>query len=202
MAAVATTLLGAGQGNDWTVIPGLRAGPITAATTRADLVRLFGKENVEEGGVGMGDAVIEGTVVLAARPEMSFDVEWVEGSSETRVYSLHFCVSGLAKSCKWHTQGGVTKGMTLKTLESLNGRAFTLLGFDWDYEGTVVSWRGGALEKLSRGCVGVRLMPVDAKHDPPELSGDGEFSSANPLMHEANPTVDVLSLGFECGAKK
>lgn len=87
----------------------------------------------------------------------------------------------------------------MKELERLNGRAFTMDGFAWDYSGTVTSWRKGRLERLSQACggVGLRLGPGDAH---PELqnkfAGDREFSSDLVGMQLLNPKVNWMAMGF------
>lgn len=188
-------------GNDWLVIPGVRAGPITARTRRSDLVRLFGPANVKDGDVGVGDAIGAGTIVLFDRPEMSFQVEWADPAMKTRIYSLHFCPDRTVHSCRWHTQEGIRKGTTLRTLEKLNARDFVLLGFEWDFEGTVVSWRGGKMEKTSGGCLGLQLLPGVGASVSQEITGDHEILSSSPVMQTAKPTVSLMSLAFECSRK-
>src|ERR1700761_3211026 len=67
--------------NDWTVVPGKRAGPITAKTTRVDLVRFFGAKNVQEGDVAGSDGGIQaGTIVFGDQPDASLAVLWVDDS--------------------------------------------------------------------------------------------------------------------------
>ncbi len=78
-------------GNDWLVIPGVRAGSVTAKTTRSDLVRMFGRANVKEADVGVGDEIGPGTIVLDDNAVAAFEVEWKDPRTETRIYSLHFC---------------------------------------------------------------------------------------------------------------
>jgi hypothetical protein len=99
----------------------VRAGFVTAKTTHADLVRLFGSQNVKEGDVGAGDEFGPGTSVRAEQLDSAFMVEWVDPKTEILVYSLHLCHAA-TKACRWHTGQGITKGTSLKTLERINGR--------------------------------------------------------------------------------
>ena len=64
--AVGALLMGsaAAQKNDFLIVPGQRVGPITAATTRADLDTLFGKENVQDGNFDSSDVPEAATVVF------------------------------------------------------------------------------------------------------------------------------------------
>ena len=82
----------------------------------------------------------------------------------------------------------------------MNGRPFTLLGFGWDYSGTVSSWRGGSLERLNRkGRVVVRLTPRPGLEPGRELSGDQEILSTHPGMQRLDPAIYdlVVDLGKE-----
>ena len=93
---------------------------------------------------------------------------------------------------------GIGVGITLKALERLNRRPFQLVGFDFDYSGTVTSWLGGRLETISSpACeIKVRLLPVLPKSPSREqlaageaTEGDRYFKSADPNMQFLNPRV-------------
>jgi hypothetical protein len=206
--------------NDWFIVPGVRVGPITPGTTRSDLVRMFGAKNVVDDDVEVSDARPEpGTILFRERPEDSIAILWVEGEAGRQISSLIFCISQLPnvqiqKTCHWHTQNRITFGTTLKQLERMNGKPFHLLGFAWDYGGTMMSWDSGALEKsLTHSCGGLRLRANPDFGDKPspaqialmdQVSGDRSFSSAHPTMQSLNPKVDWISMGFagcERGAK-
>ncbi len=125
--------------------------------------------------------------------------------------SLVFCIPQLAnaaiqKTCRWHTGDHISFGTALRELERLNGGAFTLLGFGFDYQGGVVSWNGGALEKsLERACggLGLRVNPVDEHPSAAQnkierqVTGDKRFSSHVRAMQELHPEVGWMSMSFE-----
>jgi hypothetical protein len=159
---------------------------------------MFGRSNVKEGEVGVGDAIMPGTIVFPAKPGISFEVEWVDAKAETKIYSLHFCPVGSVHHCSWHTRQGVSKGTTLKTLERLNGHGFVLYGFGWDFEGTVISWRGGRMNKLTEGCLGIQLLPAGGARVPREAEGAHGISSSNAAIQALNPVVNLMSLRFQC----
>jgi hypothetical protein len=90
-------------------------------------------------------------------------------------------------------------GTTLKDLERLNGRAFTLAGFAWDREGMVTSWEGGKLSGLTKGLL-LRLRPRDgaplSDEESRSVMGAEAFSSSNPVMQKANPEVFAMEFQF------
>ncbi len=193
--------------NDWLIVPGKRAGPIVPKTTRADLISLFGAKNVEEGDVTVGDEVGPGTIVMKDQPEVSFSIFWNDDEPEPHIAAIHFCLVAATSRCRWHTEENITFGTALQSLEKLNGGKFKLLGFAWDFEGTVVSWNSGRLEKFSNGCLGLALVPRPDEPIPEgkrdffdQLSGDKEFWSSEPGMQALNPVVFRMSISFaNCG---
>ena len=66
----------AAQKNDWLIVPGQRVGPITAATTRADLDTLFGKDNVRDGSLHGSDVPEAATIVLGNDTSAALAVTW------------------------------------------------------------------------------------------------------------------------------
>ena len=193
--------------NDWLIVPGVRLGPITPTTTHADLLRLFGRNDVEDGDVTVSDGGPEpGTIIYKNTPADTLSIIWDDGRAGKLIGAIFIGISQLSDPVRsssavsrWHTSDGIRFGTTLKTIEKLNGRPFTLLGFGWDHEGNVMSWNGGAMERsLHRSCVtlGLQVNPGAGKAAPNELSGDKEFSSALPGMQRLNPEITGMSVGF------
>ena len=86
----------------------------------------------------------------------------------------------------------------MKAPERLNARPFALVGFDFDYSGTVTSWLGGRLENVSGpACeIKVRLQPgLQKSPSGAQLAagaatiGDRDFKSSDPNMQLLNPRV-------------
>lgn len=177
--------------HDWRIVPGVRVGPITADVSEADLVRVLGRDQVEPSEIHVGEDFFEpGTVLYPRDPRRTVEVVW----SDTTRRALPTRVTIRGDSSVWHVEGGITLGTSLRELERLNGAEFVLMGFEWDYGGTVASWEGGALERLVRpaGHVVLALDPPVTGF-PPEVyhavSGDREFASSHPAMRQLNPTV-------------
>lgn len=193
--------------NDWLIVPGKRAGPVTPKTTRAELVRFFGAKNVQDGDIVITDGGREpGTIVFGDQPDASLGVLWLDDTPDAHVRSMVFCHgSEVAETCRWHTEDPLSFGTDLKRLERLNGRKFKLNGFDWGYGGLITSWEGGRLERLSAACGRVTLR-LDPPPGPPsdersslieQIEDNDEFWSSDPPMQAINPAVDHMSMSFQ-----
>ncbi|GAB2513690.1 hypothetical protein [Lysobacter humi (ex Lee et al. 2017)] len=91
---------------------------------------------------------------------------------------------------------GVRIGIDTRELERLNGRPFAFAGFDWDYGGLVMDWKGGRLDP-GRFAGPVRLCPPDTRPDD-YPHGDGEFMSSTPVV-QRHPAI-VCEVGVALDA--
>lgn len=165
----------------------------------AQLAERFGAANVTTADISIGEGDTEpGTVLFADRPEDRVEILWKDQSAQRRPRA----VMVRADKSQWRTKGGLTPGMTLREVERLNRRPFRLLGFSWDYEGTVSTWSGGAAaESAGDKCtMRARLRPSPAG-EPEEkwhrqVQGDREFSSGHPAMQALNPRVYEIWLEY------
>ena len=192
---------------DWFIDPSGRAGAIRRTATRADLVRTYGPGNVQDGPMDIGEGeTVPATFLFPSDPKRRIAIFW-ENDARSKG-SVRVQIDGDASL--WHTTGGITLGTPLKKLEQLNGRPFMLEGFNWDYSGTVTSWRGGKLDSAFEPRdhswrVVLRLSPVYA--DPnhvmspaeQELIGEREFHSSHPEMQKLNPVVYQILWLFQSG---
>lgn len=195
------------ENNDWLIVPGKRAGPITPTATRVNIVKLFGARNVEEDEIQTSDfGTEEGTKVFWGTPDSSLAILWLSDAGNSRIRRIRFCPNLVQTAkCRWHTAEGIALGTRLRDLERLNGRGFSLNGFDWGFGGLVTSWNGGRLENLAINCGGLML-----RLDPPPGPGSDErarlmevvedneeFASSHAAMQALNPVVDFMSLSFQ-----
>ena len=180
--------------SDWLIVPGERVGSITAATSEATLITLFGAENVEPVDVYLGEGFTEpGAAVYPSDPTQRVEVVWRDdahtGPKEVRL---------TGESSKWKTAEGISLGSTLQEIERLNGSPFRLAGFAFDYGGTITDCGAGRLSIL--GCVNrsqarlvvLRLSPSGEARSRPDyrqVLGDRDFSSGHPAMQVLNPSV-------------
>jgi hypothetical protein len=182
------------------IVPGVKFGAITARTSEADLKKIYGSKNVKRGDVGLGEGeTVPGTIVFPDDPRKRIEIAW---KNERTRKSPDFIQFGDEKSL-WKIASGIGIGTRLKTIERINGKSFVLLGFGWDYSGTVVSWNGG---KLARSFgkdgkfVTLRLIPgsfgKSLEKDYDATTGDGEFSSQNRSMQKLNPAVYHVIVKF------
>lgn len=183
------------------IVPGAKVGAITARTSEADLRRIYGSKNVRSGEVGLGEGeTVPGTILFPNDPRRRLEIAWKNAKTKKSPDFVQF--SG--EKSFWQIAPGIGLGTSLKTLERINGRGFTLLGFQWDYSGTVVSWNGGKLARRfgkDNEFVTLRLSPRTYENkalakDLDAVVGDGEFSSKNKSMQKINPEIYFVIVKF------
>ena len=175
----------------WLLAADARADAIHASDSEEALRRRFGAANVIADSIHVGEGFMEfGTVLYADDPSRRLEVLW--GDTLTRSGPERVQVGGLPS--RWAVFPGVTMGTSLKELERLNGGAFEMAGFAWDYSGTVYGWSGGRLDSLWEGGSGgrtlvlVRLQPDSGAHED-RLGGEGAFRSSLASLQRLNPKV-------------
>jgi hypothetical protein len=83
----------------------------------------------------------------------------------------------------WTFSNGLRADMTLEEVEKLNGKPFTISGFDWDYGG-YANFEGGKLESG----VSIRFEPTtETRSD--KLSGDVQIRSTDKAQRAAKPKI-------------
>lgn len=175
------------------IVPGVKVGAITARTSEADLRKIYGSRNVEAGEVGLGEGeTTPGTIIFPNDPRKRLEIVWKNTKAKKSPEFVQFA----AEKSLWTITPGIRIGTSLKTLEQLNGKSFVLMGFGWDYSGTVDSWNGGNLARKfgkNSELVTLRLNPPDfskaLEKDYNAVIGDGNFSSKNKSMQKLNPQV-------------
>ena len=163
-------------------------------TTEDALRRYFGPSQVRREMIHVGEGEREdGSVIYANAPRLTILVLWKDAVGRRIPSTVR-----LRDRSRQTIYDGIRVGTTLKALERLNGRPFQLVGFDFDYSGTVTSWLGGRLSEISGpACeIKVRLLPVLPKSPSREqlaageaTEGDRYFSSSDANMQFLNPRV-------------
>ena len=171
------------------LVDSIPAGDLVhASDDEAALVSRFGAANVRRDTLWLAEGEhVMGTVLFPGDVQRRVEVVW----SDTARRAKPELVRVNDDSSRWRVVPGVGIGTTLAELERQNGRSFKLLGFGWDYEGTVSSWERGRLDSLWGGAIMLRLRPppdppVDAER---QVQGDREFTSSNPAMQRLAPRV-------------
>jgi hypothetical protein len=188
---------------DWLIVPGVRAGEMTKKTSQRDLIEIYGKENVRESDIGLGEGFTEpGTIVFPDEPVKTIRILW-EDTLRSTIREIR--ISG--EKSLWKTEKGITIGTSLKTIEEINKKPFILAGFGWDYEGTILHCNGGTLNELGTETEqGIQSRTMILRLRPDSISqqvgiyesvlGDREFPSDNPAMQKLNPTVYEMIIYF------
>ncbi len=155
------------------------------------LVKKFGKENViQDTSIVMSDDTLRGSI-LFPKTDQTVYVFYHKGQISD--------LSIQGNASKWVTKSGLYLGMPLKEVEKINGKNFTISGFNWLHGGTVVSWEGGKL--ISEKLVHVaQFSNASNKHegisdaDYLKISGEAEFDVRHPSIQQLNPTLDHISI--------
>jgi hypothetical protein len=174
-------------------IPGERVGIINKTSSERTLIDNYGKENVIRKQVYIGEGFSINGTLLFANTKDELQILW----SDTINYSNPYRIMINHDSSKWETQNGIRIGTSLKEIEKLNGKAFTMLGFGWDYSGTIVSWNQGNLENsgFNYKFFVIRLKYSDNKNilltekERSEITGDKELISSNKILQFLEPKV-------------
>jgi hypothetical protein len=192
------------QANDWTIIPGVRVGPVTANFSEHDLRTAFGDQSVTEGSVpGAEGEPTDATLVYKDDPARSLAIIWKDPDKKVNPDTIMFCTELTKGTCRWHTASGITLGTTLQELEKQNGGPFTFYGFGWDYGGSILSWGGGKFDLKDKAEVGLIISPKDdnwaaklTAAQRKKVMGETKVSSSNPIAQKLNVVVRQLTVSF------
>lgn len=125
---------------------------------------------------GAEGETFQGWVLYPADPKRSIDVILDDAGAHPVALRVRGDASGT-----WARADGVRIGMDSDALQALNGRAFEFSGFDWDYGGNVLDWKGGRLDPGDAPSGSVGLCPPE--HAPTDYpAGDQAFLSSDPRM--------------------
>ena len=180
---------------DWRIVPGRSAGPVTAEISEADLRQRYG-DDVDSARIQIGEGeTLPGVVLFGGDSLRRAEIIWKDTVNHRRPARL---ILRGSKS-QWRTDEGISLGTTLHELERLNGRAFTLAGFGWDYGGVISDWAGGNLGEKLPGTM-LYLDPGPRQYESAEYSqvlGDRDYSSASAPMQRLDPRVAQIFMDFE-----
>jgi hypothetical protein len=182
--------------SQWQIDPSGNAGPITRETSEAQLRATYGADVVRAIRVQIGEGdTAPGAVLFPDDSAKRLEIIW--GDTLQRRQPKRLILQG--DRSDWTLGRGVTLGATLRDLERLNGKSFTLAGFSGDYGGGVISWDSGALEPAMTGA-SLYLNPAREQQNLPayaEVIGDREFPSSHAAMQSLNPRVWQIFIDFQ-----
>lgn len=179
--------------NDTFIIPGKRIGLITAKTTRADLVEIYGETNLKDDVILRGEGTISFPVTkINSTTPGALTIFWTD---ESRNKISH--ISGIGR--QWKTLDGLGIGTSIDGLSDVLGK-FKLTGFAWD-NGGFVYLEGTNLSK-DKNTLGLRLAPdtnLITKYQKQfsAVSGDSIFSSTNPNLKPLDVRISQMIVTFD-----
>jgi hypothetical protein len=164
-------------------------------TTHAKLVETFGRSNVAYLDVDGDEGIkVKASVIYPDESRRRVYVVWRDEKLRRRPATIRVDFrSG------WHTARGLHVGSEIAEVEKINGKAFKLMGFDWNLGGRVSNWQGGGLAKIPGGCeLRFGFNPwADAPDDARDkVSGEKEFLSSDPNMRASKPTVSEIIISY------
>ncbi|HVW87738.1 MAG TPA: hypothetical protein VHB50_23785, partial [Bryobacteraceae bacterium] len=140
-------------------------------------------------------------------PSEALAIVWNGKGEEAHPKQIFLCRGRRRGECRWHTSNGITVGVHLDRLETMNGKSFTVSGFGMNYGGNVQSWDGGKLEALE--CGGRLTLTLDGERqrggpltteltseERRSITGDKPVSSTTPAMRKINPAVTEMVFYF------
>ncbi len=169
-------------------------------TSEAALVRQYGRANVVRGPVYVAEgAETRGTIVFPNDESRRVEIVWRDTRQQKRPEWIR-----VPAGSRWATLSGIHNGTPLTDVEKLNGKAFQLSGFDWDFGGMVTDWRKGALAKLSVPCRLQlrfdRTIPDRAtaaqRRAADATSGDRNLLSSSPDLRRFPVQVDEIVIQY------
>jgi hypothetical protein len=156
-----------------------------------ELTGKYGEQNlVADTLIIMGDDTLRGTILYPGTNNQVFVFYHNDQIIDVTI---------MGEKSDWKTESGLYLGMTLKEVEKINDKSFTISGFNWAHGGTVVSWEGGKLggEKLSHVATfsNKNNQHADISEDEyRQISGQTEFDVRHPMIQKLNPLLDQLSI--------
>ena len=168
------------------------AAPVSRGDSAASLLRRFAGNARRETLPGAEGETMPGVVLYPRDPQRRIEVAF----SDARLTQVSTLTLRGATSV-WSV-GGMALGDGIDQITSSNGRGFALTGFEWDYGGSVIDLKGGALSRLPGGCtLTIRFSPpANATSTPQSLMGDVRLESTNPALRHLRPVVIELSLNW------
>ncbi|PPQ18550.1 hypothetical protein CV770_15015 [Bradyrhizobium sp. AC87j1] len=173
-------------------------GPITCASpvapddTERSLKQRYGKDAVVQELPGAEGERYKGVVLFPKASDRRIEVAFTDDKAGR--------ASGLtlrdAKTSRW-TVAGVTIGSSLADVQKANGKPFLVSGFEWDYGGFVIDWKGGALSRPLQGGCTVSIRFGGKTGAPRSLSGDGvKAASDHAALVKWAPVVTAIGVNF------
>lgn len=139
-------------------------------------------------------AKVQASILFPNDPTRRLEVWWSNPAARSDTYLI--VINGKST---WVAPDGMKLGLNLAQLEKLNHKPFKLKGFDKDGVATVSDWDDGVLANLPGGCksgVSLHADPKASADAVGAISADKEYSSSDPAVRAAKPTVSEILIGY------
>ena len=171
------------------------SGTFAKDSSHLELVTAFKPNNITFTDVESSDgSKVPASVLFPDDPKRRLEVWWSNITARKDIYLI--VIGGQST---WTAPGGLRLGQTLEQVEKINHKAFKLKGFDKDRIATVSDWDGGELATLAGDCNAGLSLRADAKASAEKISAisaDKEYSSSDPAIRAAKPTVSEILIGY------
>ena len=127
------------------IVPGKSVGPIKLTTSETELISIYGPGNVSRGSVTKPGGGQEACTIVGTGTAAEIRITW-KSDQRDRIKAVYF----LQPKSPWYTQQGLHVGMPWLDLIKSNQAPVSFYGFDWDYSGTISSWRGGKMARYEK----------------------------------------------------
>jgi hypothetical protein len=171
---------------DLIIQPGIRVGPVDAASSAERLRAALGAANVVERDIYLAEGEYQPGLLLFSGENRELEVALDENGNPVFVRIAQ-------DNSPWKTKEGLAIGATLKEVEKINGRPFSFYGLGWDFGGLVSDWNGG---RLSSNLI-VALMSDKLDQMDENLLGDITISSDDERVEALNFRVGSMVITFQ-----
>jgi hypothetical protein len=170
-------------------------GPFAKTSSHDQPIDVFGAANVVFQDIGGPEGETRlGSIVFPEEPQRRFAVVWKDDAGRRNPKEIYF-----REGSAWRTSNGLRIGGGLAEVQQLNGKPFSMRGFEWDYGGYVRSWQGGALERFNTDChLGMRFEPSDDRLAGAlsRVLGERSLLSNDPDVRAVRPKISEIFLKY------
>jgi hypothetical protein len=170
-------------------------GAFSKDSSHLRLAMTFESKNITFTDVdGGGGTKVPASVLFPNDPKRRLEVWWADPAGRRQTYLID-----IKGQSTWVGPAGLRLGLTLEQLEKLNHKPFKLKGFDKDGVATISDWDGGALATLPGDCKSSASLHADPKAPADVISAASagqEFTSSDPDIRAAKPTVSEILIGY------
>jgi predicted GNAT family acetyltransferase len=170
-------------------VPTENLNEVLACVDAKGLIAKYGvKSVILDTSIVTGDDTLRGAIIFLGTAKQA-NVFFHDGKISD--------VSIQGESSAWKTASGLYLGLSLQEVEKINGKNFTISGFDWAHGGSVVSWEGG---KFAGDSTLTHLVSFRNKRQNisieefKKVSGEAEFDVRHTAIQQMNPALEQITI--------